>query len=91
MDKKCETFTFCPADYTSVVDHEEVCDENRLYDDIRDFIRLAIHSGYQMKIWEDGYTIIVEFNYRDESLSGTSLEWVGEDEYVEKITKEQDE
>lgn len=52
------------------------------------FIRIAVRNGYQCRIWHDGLTLVIEYNYQDEGMSGTSLQWVGENEYVEKYDTE---
>lgn len=88
MNKKYETFSFCRGDYTEPGSNE--VNEYRLYEDINEFVKLAIKNCYQMKIYDDSYTIIVEYNYFDESLSGVSLEWLGEDEYVANAKEEEE-
>ena len=95
MDNKYNTMTFCRDDYiipdTSDNPYKKGEVNNyKLFADISAFIRIAIENGYQMKIWDDEYTIVIEFNYKDESLGGVSLQWVGEDEYIEKYATEED-
>ena len=60
----------------------------RIDRDISDFTRIAIKNGYQMKVWSDECTIVIEYNYKDESLSGVSLEWLNENEYIERIERD---
>ena len=84
MGQKYETICFCEENYKehySYSDRKEV-NETRMYEDITDFIRIAIKNGYQMKIGYDGMTVIIEYNYADEGMAGASLEWLGENEYV---------
>lgn len=78
MNDKHNTFTFCENDY-SQYGHDGT---KEMYADIGEFIRIAVKNGYKMAIWYDGMTVGVEYNYQDESLSGVSLEWIGDDEYV---------
>lgn len=84
MSEKFNTISFCRDDYKEYYDclgKEEVnCD--KMFDDIKEFIRIALRNGYQMRIWDDGLTIVVEFNYQDENMSGVGLEWLNENEYV---------
>lgn len=93
MDKKYSAICFCAQDYMKPRDYMgriEV-DMDKMYNDISDFIRIAIHNGHQMKIWDDGLTVCIEYNYKDGNMSGVSLEWLGEDEYVETCTQSDDE
>ena len=86
MCKKYSDISFCTENYKESnpdMPYEETINEYEMISDISDFIRLCIKNGYQMKIWYDGMTVVIEYNYQDESLSGVSLEWVGENEYVE--------
>lgn len=41
-----------------------------------------------MKVWFDGLTIVIEYNYKDVGLSGVSLEWLDENEYIERIERD---
>ena len=80
MDRKHSTITFCREDYR---ENGEV-NEYAMFSDICEFIRIAIRNGYQMRVCFDGMTVIVEFNLQNAGLSGVTLEWVGDDEYVVK-------
>ena len=53
-----------------------------MWDDIKDFIRIAVRNGYQMRVRYDGMTVMVDYNYQDGALADCSLEWIGPDEYV---------
>ena len=90
MNNRYNTISFCSNDYRKP-DPENFSktyiDEFDMYRDISDFMRIAIKNGYQMKVWFDGLTIVIEYNYKDESLSGVSLEWLDENEYIEKIER----
>ncbi len=84
MDKRYNSFSFCRNDYeyeNPTTGKKEV-NEYMMYEDIKDFLRIAIKNGYQCRIWFDGYTVVIDYNYQDESLSGVSLEWLGEHEYI---------
>lgn len=89
MDSKFNTITFCTADYMEYNDylHKEVANKDEMFDDIKEFIRIATKNGYQMKIWYDEMTVVIEFNYRDEAFTGVGLEWLGEDEYIETLSE----
>lgn len=54
--------------------------EAKLFSDMQDFIRILLDNERQIKIWFDGMTYVIEYNYQDEELSGVSLEWVGDGE-----------
>lgn len=79
MENKYNTFTFCISDYLDENDEEN---EFLMYSDIMKFIQLAFKNGYQMKLWYDGMTVVIEYDYQDACLGGSSLEWLSNDEYV---------
>lgn len=83
MSIKYNTIEFCREDYKDDGEHDEFA----MWSDIQEFLRIAIKNGYQMKIWDDGETIVVEYNYRDELLSDIGLEWLDCDQY-EKLNAE---
>lgn len=86
MRDKFSAICFCREDYkkTPGIYYGQAAeyDETKMMNDIRDFIRIAMQNGYQMKIWYDGLTVCIEYNYQDEAMSGVSLNWLGENEYV---------
>lgn len=91
MNNKYETVEICEENYkrpgiidptTEEVDYEE------LFDDVKTLVRILLKNGYQMRIWNDGLTTAIQYNYRDESMTGVSLEWLGDDEYVGSYEKE---
>ena len=94
--QKYNRFTFCPDDYQKNGSHADYFPEpdsvdwDAMWADFGTFVRLAIKNGYQCHLWFDGYTLVVDYNYSDQSISGVSLEWIGENEYVECYTKPSD-
>lgn len=84
MDNKHNSFSFYRGDYEEYYDVLNKKDYNyeAMYDDIKNFIRIAVKNNYQMKIWCDGETVVVEYNYKDDGMSGVSLEWLDENEYI---------
>lgn len=84
MRKKYNEFNFCREDYTEYNDYlrKDVVDEDAMFEDIKALVRVALKNDYQMKIWDDGMTITVEYEARDPALSEVSLEWIGVDEEV---------
>ena len=80
MDQKHSTFTFFREDYREKGEVNEIA----MFSDICEFIRIAIRNGYQMRVCSDGLAVIVEFNQQDALLTGVTLEWIGDDEYVVK-------
>ena len=91
--QKYSRFVFCPDDYKEYDEHtrEDSVNECKMWEDIQEFIRLAIKNGYQCRIWCDSYSICVDYNYLDESLSGVTLEWLGEDEFVDSYNGKEEE
>lgn len=77
MYYKYSCISFCLPEYEERGETED--DRSR---DISDVLRILLKNGYQCRIWDDGMTICVEYNHLDESMSGVSLEWLGEDEYI---------
>ena len=90
MSDKYNTIAFCTSSYSDTDRYGHTVDEEKLFRDIADFLRIAMKNNYQCKMWFDGITYVIEFE-ESEELSGTSLEWVGEDEYVEKCIKSEPE
>ena len=88
MSNMYNTISFCSNDYRKP-DPENFgktyIDEFDMYRDISDFMRIAIKNGYQMKVWSDELTIVIEYNYKDVGMSGVSLAWLDEDEYIERM------
>lgn len=88
MNNKYNTISFCSNDYRKP-DPENFgktyIDEFDMYRDISDFMRIAIKNGYQMKVWSDELTIVIEYNYKDVGMSEVSLAWLDEDEYIERM------
>ena len=62
-----------------------------MWNDIKEFIRIAVKNRYQLKISANEFTVTIEYDYQDESLSGKSLEWLDEDEYIGKYREEPEE
>ncbi len=94
MEKKFESIGFCRDTYAgnrrARIEDESREYEKELFNDVKEFIRIATQNGYQCRVFDDGLTICVEYNYIDESMSGVSLEWLGEDEYIEKYANGKD-
>lgn len=83
MSKKYNTISFCREDYKDSGEY----DEFSMWSDIQEFLRIAVKNGYQMKIWDDGMTIVIEYNFQDWELSGADLVWLDEDEEDENNTE----
>ncbi|MBP5462735.1 MAG: hypothetical protein J6Y20_11535 [Lachnospiraceae bacterium] len=89
MDKNYNTFSFCKNNYKEYNEYsrKQEVNETRLWDDVAAFLRTASQNGYQMRIWCDEMTVVVEYNYQDEALSGCELRWLGENEFVDTWEK----
>ena len=81
---------FCEENYKQYYDysHKKEVNETAMWDDIKEFMRVAVKNGYQMKVSFDGLTVIIEYDYVDGSMSGASLVWLGENEYVGSYTED---
>jgi len=90
MDKKYSTMCFCEDDYKEYYDYsrQKEVNETKMWDDIKDFMRIAVKNGYMMKVHYDGMTVMIDYNYQDEGMAGVSLEWLGEDEYIGSYKEE---
>lgn len=49
---------------------------------VADFVALALKNHQKMAIWDDGLTIVVEYDYAEPEL-GHALVWLDENEYVD--------
>ena len=85
MERKYNRIEFCQEDYHEIDDltGESEFNEYEFWEDFKDFMRIAIKNNYQCHVWFDGLTLAVDYNFQDPSISGVSLEWLGEDEYIE--------
>ena len=85
-EDRYNSISFCPDNYLEYNDYlsKDCVDYDSLYKDVSEFIRIAITNGYQLKLWSDGYTVCVEYNYNDPGMSGVMLEWISDDEYIVK-------
>ena len=73
MRSNYESITFAKNNY----DNEE-----QMWDDIRDTIRILSKQDYQFKFCcdEQGVGVyVLQFNYKDWNMSGVSLDWIDED------------
>ena len=85
MDNKYNTMSFCRSDYIDRSTGE--VNEYVLFDDIAEFIKIATKNNYQCKVWFDTVTYVIEFQEKEE-LSGVSLEWLGEGEFIERYPRD---
>lgn len=78
MNKHINTISFAPDDYMEFYKslNKEDVNETKMYEDIQSFIRIAIKNGYHLKIWSDGYTTVIEYDYMDPSFTDMRLEWI---------------
>ena len=83
MEKKFETIVFTTKSYRANWRDDTEYDKTAMWNDITDVIRILTMQGYQCRVYEEDFHIVViEYNYKDESFGSPTLEWVGEDEYV---------
>jgi len=68
---------------------EEEIDYDALFEDVKSFVQMAIKNEYQLRIWSDDTTVVVEYDFLDECMSDSTLVWLGEDEYVAKDNGEE--
>lgn len=92
MTQKFNEMEICSKDYTEHQGYgrEDVFNEVEMVSDIADFVKVLLKNGQQVRMWYDGMTVCIEYNYLDQSMGGVSLEWLGPDEYVETYAKEED-
>ena len=72
--------------YEMTFDKSTYENESEMWNDIRDFIRIILKQDYMFKMYcdEQGFGIyVIQYNYKDDELSGAALEWLGENEYIE--------
>ena len=85
MSDKYNTMSFCTRDYVDIKTGD--VNEYVLFEDIAEFLRIVMRNGYQCKVWFDSLTYVIEFQEREE-LSGVSLEWLGEGEFIERYPRD---
>lgn len=77
---KVNEITFCEEQYKRRDDvyrgGKEYVDYDEMFEDIKSFIQIAVKNDYQMKVWFDGLTVVVEYDYRDGDLGDYRLEWI---------------
>lgn len=74
MEKKYSEISFCIKNYK---DYDEM-----MYG-VKDCLQVLLQNGYQVQLYdEEHYVVVIRFNYRDESMSGVTLEWLGEDDVI---------
>lgn len=83
MEKRYEEMIICESNYSSYSEYKMA---------IIDTIDNLVKNGYVVVVRQeiDG-VMILEFNHTDVDLSGYTLEWIGDDEYVETVTKADEE
>lgn len=88
MDNKFNSLAFFKGNYlkTYHADRYDFKDDDvdykKMFSDIAVFISILTRNQQHMKIWTDEYCVVVEYNDQDESLSGVSLDWLGDDEFI---------
>lgn len=53
-----------------------------MWADIAAVLKILLKNGYVAVVRDDGLTTWIEFNHDDPQMSGVTLEWLGEDEYI---------
>ena len=76
MNEKYNSICICRDNYK---------DEYDMWADISDFLRILIQNSQEVKFYCDEPGLghyVIEYNYTDAGLGGSSLEWLGDNEYV---------
>ena len=81
-EAKFNSIAFCRDDYLTYNDYlERDCiDEDALFEDVKSVIRIALKNGNQTRVWDDGCTVVVEFEHMDPDLADSILMWVSMDD-----------
>lgn len=92
MTNKYNELEICVANYTDDRGYgrEPEFREVEMISDIADFVKVLLKNGQQVKLWYDGLTVCIEYNYLDKAMTGVRLEWVGPNEYVETYATEEE-
>lgn len=61
-------------------DDEIYSDENAYYEDITNILKILFKHSYTLKLRNDGYTTIIEYDKPD--FSGAELCWISDDEVI---------
>lgn len=88
--KHVNTAEFCKTTYSNHPwdDSGDDFDEIQMKLDIADFVAALLKNDYQVRIYSDGLTVAVEYDFRDQSLAGNNLVWLSPAEYVESYEPE---
>ncbi len=86
--KRVDSISFFKDNYTAWGEDEP--NEYAMFNDIAEFIRIALKNKRKLKVWSDEFTVVVEYDYADPELAEFSLEWIGEDEYVESYSNDEE-
>lgn len=92
MNEKYNRIEFIIDNYTMPGWNDPIkreTDYGALFEDVKSFVQMAIKNEYQLRIWSDDTTVVVEYNFLDERMSGSSLVWLGEDDYIAKDNGEE--
>ena len=90
MDKY-NMITFCPKTYERFAMTDTAKAEDEMWADITAVLKILLQNGYVAVVRDDGLTTWIEFNHDDPQISGVTLEWLGEDEYIARAEDGQDE
>lgn len=69
---------FCPDDYLEYNQYskQKEVNEAQMYEDIATLMRIVMKCNYQMRIYNDGHSIVIQFDYLDPAMSYATLEWI---------------
>lgn len=81
MARAANSFTFFRDNY---VDYEtKEFQEYDYYADIATLMRMLLKNKYQIRVWDDDYCVVLEYDHADAAIAENELKWIGENEYVE--------
>lgn len=81
MESKANKIEFYIGNY---LDSENEPNEYYMYQDIVKFMQVLFKNRYQMKVWSDGITVVIEYNSIDSCFGEPTLEWVAPNEWIAK-------
>ena len=81
MARAANSFTFCRDNYVDYGTKE--FQEYDYYADIATLMRLLLKNRYQIRVWDDDYCVVLEYDHTDVAIAENELKWIGENEYVE--------
>lgn len=79
----------CRDDYKDATTGD--VNEYALFDDLGNLQRILLKNGYDLRVVDDGFSVVIEYDYANEEIADFKLKWVGPNEYISSFETNEDE